>query len=88
MEVSPKLQGARVVERWAGVRPKAIDREPMVGPHPDAPQVFALTGGFKVSFGLAHKLADAALGLLGGRDLLLPDGFQMSHHLQVAQVSG
>ncbi|MCY1668084.1 NAD(P)/FAD-dependent oxidoreductase [Rhizobium sp. SL86] len=88
MEVSPKLQGARVVERWAGVRPKAIDREPMVGPHPDAPQVFALTGGFKVSFGLAHKLADAALGLLGGRDLLLPDGFQMSHHLQVAQASG
>ena len=84
-EVSPKLQDARVVERWAGVRPKAIDREPMVGPHPDAPQVIALTGGFKVSFGIAHRLADAALGPLGGRDVLLPDGFEMSHHLQVAQ---
>ncbi|WP_370691519.1 NAD(P)/FAD-dependent oxidoreductase [Affinirhizobium pseudoryzae] len=87
MTLSPKLQGARVVERWAGVRPKAIDREPMLGPHPDAPQVLALTGGFKVSFGIAHRLADAVLSPLGGPGAVVPDGFHLSHHLQVAKGS-
>lgn len=85
--VSPKLQNARVVERWAGVRPKAIDREPMVGPHPDARQVLALTGGFKVSFGIAHRLADAVLASIGRPGAALPEGFYLSHHLQVAQAS-
>jgi glycine oxidase len=57
----PSLAGAEVVERWAGLRPKAIDRDPMVGVHPDHPSLIALTGGFKVSFGLAHRLAEAAV---------------------------
>lgn len=84
-EVSPKLQNARVVERWAGVRPKAIDREPMIGPHPEVPQVIALTGGFKVSFGMAHRLADACLAPFGGTGAALPESFRLSHHLQVAR---
>ncbi|WP_377296436.1 NAD(P)/FAD-dependent oxidoreductase [Rhizobium sp. SGZ-381] len=84
--LSPKLHDAEIVERWAGLRPKAIDRDPMVGPHPDFPHVIALTGGFKVSFGLAHRLADAALAATGGTACSLPASFALSHHLEVAQT--
>ncbi|WP_455872973.1 hypothetical protein [Rhizobium yanglingense] len=52
----------RCVERWAGLRPKAIDRDPMIGRASDAIRSSSrLTGGFKVSFGLAHRLAEAAV---------------------------
>jgi glycine oxidase len=84
--LSPKLHDAKVVERWAGLRPKAVDRDPMVGPHPDFAHVIALTGGFKVSFGLAHRLADAALAVIGGMPCPLPASFSLSHHLEVAQT--
>ncbi len=82
--VVPELAGAPVVERWVGLRPKAVDRDPMVGPHPDHPQVIALTGGFKVSFGLAHRLADAALAGVRSRDARLPSSFTLQSHLAAA----
>jgi glycine oxidase len=85
--LSPALADAEVVERWAGLRPKAIDRDPMVGPHPEAPRVIALTGGFKVSFGLAHHLAEAALAPLTGATRLVPASFRLDHHLRVALTS-
>ncbi|KAA0700596.1 FAD-binding oxidoreductase [Neorhizobium sp. P12A] len=82
----PSLGGAEVVERWAGLRPKAIDRDPMVGAHPEHPSLIALTGGFKVSFGLAHQLAAAAvyeafriLPLI-----YLPETFTLKNHIAVA----
>jgi glycine oxidase len=80
----PALKEAPVVERWAGLRPKAIDRDPMVGPHPDHHKVIALTGGFKVSFGLAHKLAEAALRPLNGEEIQLPGSFSLENHLAAA----
>ncbi|WP_105427361.1 NAD(P)/FAD-dependent oxidoreductase [Neorhizobium tomejilense] len=80
----PALAQAPVVERWAGLRPKAIDRDPMVGAHPDHARVIALTGGFKVSFGIAHRLADAALNALNGREMRLPASFTLANHLAVA----
>lgn len=77
----PALKEAPIVERWAGLRPKAIDRDPMVGPHPDHHKVIALTGGFKVSFGLAHKLAEAALRPVNGEEMQLPGSFSLENHL-------
>ena len=83
-DLAPILCAAEVVERWAGLRPKAIDRDPMVGPHTDAPRVVALTGGFKVSFGMAHRLADAALSTIVGQPPVMPEGFHLSNHIAVA----
>jgi glycine oxidase len=83
-ELVPSLRDAPVLERWAGLRPKAIDRDPMVGPHPDHPRLVALTGGFKVSFGLAHHLAAAALRAIEGGEMNLPPGFTLDSHLAVA----
>ncbi|ACI56158.1 FAD dependent oxidoreductase [Rhizobium leguminosarum bv. trifolii WSM2304] len=85
-EIVPILGDAPVVERWAGLRPKAIDRDPMIGRHPDHPRLIALTGGFKVSFGLAHRLAEAAICIAGDTDcgFLLPESFAISGHIATA----
>lgn len=85
-EIVPILGDAPVVERWAGLRPKAIDRDPMIGRHPDHPRLIVLTGGFKVSFGLAHRLAEAAICIAGDTDcgFLLPESFGISGHIAAA----
>lgn len=80
----PSLREAAVVERWAGLRPKAVDRDPMVGPHPAHANVIALAGGFKVSFGVAHLLADAALDAATGANMALPKSFSLANHIEVA----
>lgn len=83
-QLIPALENAEVVERWAGLRPKAIDRDPMVGAHPQHSRLVALTGGFKVSFGLAHRLADAALCVVQGEKPQLPNSFSLENHIAVA----
>lgn len=80
--LAPALRGAPVVERWAGLRPRSTGREPMVGRHPDHERVFVLTGGFKVSFGLAHALARSVVDEIAGRPAVaLPDTFHCAHHI-------
>ncbi|WP_086994410.1 NAD(P)/FAD-dependent oxidoreductase [Rhizobium sullae] len=85
-EMVPVLRDAPIIARWAGLRPKAIDRDPMIGPHPAYPKLIALTGGFKVSFGLAHRLAEAAVHMATGRSapFVLPENFALSSHIVVA----
>ena len=82
-QIVPQLSGAKIIERWAGLRPKAIGREPMVGCLPDYPKIIALTGGFKVSFGLAHRLADAALNAVIQKALDVPVSFTLDEHISV-----
>lgn len=82
--MTPILADAPVVERWAGVRPKAIGREPMVGRHPDHANFSLMTGGFKVSFGLAHALARAVLNEIEGGTLDVPPSFTVSAHFEEA----
>lgn len=83
-QMAPVLAEAPVVERWAGLRPKAIGREPMVGRHPDHPTVSLMTGGFKVSFGLAHELARAVLDEIKGGTLGVPPSFTVAAHFEEA----
>jgi glycine oxidase len=85
-ELVPALRDAPVIERWAGLRPKAIDRDPMVGVHPAHESLVALTGGFKVSFGLAHRLAEAAVHIATGQQqpFALPESFLLANHIRVA----
>lgn len=84
--MAPVLAEAPVIERWAGLRPKAIDRDPMVGQHPEHPRLHALTGGFKVSFGLAHRLAEAVVREIAGQaaGFTLPESFSLSNHITAA----
>ncbi|ASY63918.1 Glycine oxidase ThiO [Sinorhizobium sojae CCBAU 05684] len=84
-ELAPALLGAPVVERWAGLRPKATGREPIVGRHPDHGRLSILTGGFKVSFGMAHVLARWVIDEIAGRQpsVALPDSFRCATHIEV-----
>jgi glycine oxidase len=83
----PLLENAPVVERWAGLRPKAIGRDPMAGRHPDHDKLYTLTGGFKISFGLAHRLAASVIGEIAGRrDETLPDSFRCTSHFSLLRT--
>lgn len=76
----PALEGATVIERWAGVRPNSIGRHPMIGQLPEAPNIIACTGGYKISFGIAHKMADAAIGFVTAQDPVIPARFEVAAH--------
>ncbi|WP_111406352.1 NAD(P)/FAD-dependent oxidoreductase, partial [Meridianimarinicoccus zhengii] len=78
----PVLADAPVVLRWAGLRPRARSRAPMLGPHPSRPRVFIANGGFKIGFGMAPKVAETMADLvLDGRDTI-PDGFRVTDNLR------
>jgi glycine/D-amino acid oxidase-like deaminating enzyme len=73
-ELMPVLHGARVLTRWAGVRPRAKSRAPLLGPLPGQPGHFVMNGGLKIGFGMAPKCAEVIVDLLlEGRDTIPPD---------------
>lgn len=83
--LSPVLADARLVRRWAGLRPRPAGRDPMLGEIPDCPNVFAVAGGYKITFGIAHHMADAVLARLGvaaGPDI--PRSFSLEAHIERA----
>ena len=49
------------------------------------PGVSLLTGGFKISFGVAHELARLAMAEIGGRPASLPPSFTVAAHLEAAR---
>lgn len=77
----PALRSAPVVERWAGVRPRARTRAPMLGAWPGRPGHYVANGGFKIGFGMAPKVAEVMADLvLEGRDGI-PEGFRVEDSL-------
>ncbi len=77
----PALEGAKVLELWAGVRPRAKSRAPMLGPVPGREGEFIANGGFKIGFGMAPKVADVMTELLlEGKDQI-PLGFRVEDSL-------
>ncbi len=75
--ILPVLAHGRVLEMWAGVRPRARSRAPMLGPWPGRPGHFIANGGFKIGFGMAPKVAQVMVDLvLDGKDTI-PDGFRV-----------
>jgi glycine oxidase len=77
----PCLTDAPVIDRWAGLRPRAPSRAPMLGPWPGRAGQFVLNGGFKIGFGMAPVLARMMADLLEGRDTL-PAGFRVQDNLK------
>lgn len=79
--ICPVLAGAEIVDRWAGVRPRARSRAPMLGAWPGRPGQFIANGGFKIGFGMAPKVAQVMADLiLEGRDAI-PAGFRVEDNL-------
>lgn len=77
----PALHDAAVITRWAGVRPRARSRAPMLGHWPDRAGHYIANGGFKIGFGMAPKIAQVMADLiLDGTDTI-PDGFHVEDNL-------
>jgi len=74
--VCPALADAPVIDRWAGLRPRARSRAPMLGAHPLHDGQYIANGGFKIGFGMAPIVARMMADLvLDGRDTI-PDLFK------------
>jgi glycine oxidase len=77
----PALAAAPVVGRWAGIRPRARSRAPMLGAWPGRQGHFIANGGFKIGFGMAPKIADLMADLvLNGVDAI-PAAFRVEASL-------
>lgn len=77
----PALRDAPEIARWAGLRPRARSRAPMLGPHPLRSGVFIANGGFKIGFGMAPAAGEAMADLvLEDRDTI-PEGFRVEASL-------
>lgn len=73
----PCLRDAPVLERWAGIRPRAVSKAPLLDAWPGRPGHFIANGGFKTGFGMAPKVAQVMADLvLEGRDGI-PSGFRL-----------
>ena len=73
--ICPALAGAEVVDRWAGIRPRALSRAPLIGPWPGRPGHLVANGGFKIGLAMAPVAAALLADLLEGLDRI-PDGFR------------
>lgn len=72
----PVLATAEVIARWAGIRPRARSRAPLIGAWPGRDGHFIANGGFKIGFGVAPKVAETLADLiLDGTDTI-PEAFR------------
>ncbi|MDB6177247.1 FAD-binding oxidoreductase [Paracoccus sp. Z330] len=75
--ICPQLQGCQVIDRWAGLRPRAKSRAPLLGHWPGKANHFVANGGFKIGFGMAPGIATVMADLiLEGHDAI-PDPFRL-----------
>lgn len=72
----PALAQAPVIARWAGVRPRAKSRAPMLGAHPLRRERFIANGGFKIGFGIAPAAAEMLADLVLEQKDRIPDDFR------------
>ncbi|MCF6444890.1 FAD-binding oxidoreductase [Nereida sp. MMG025] len=77
----PVLRSAKIIERWAGIRPRAKSRAPMLGKHPLKEGHFVMNGGFKIGFGMAPKLGEVMADLVLDGVNTIPDGFEVEASL-------
>ncbi len=72
----PALGNAPVVERWAGIRPRARTRAPMLGAWPGRTGHYIANGGFKIGFGMAPKAGAVMADLVLDGQADIPEGFR------------
>jgi len=79
--VCPILHGAPVVARWAGVRPRAKTRSPVLGAWPARAGHFIANGGFKIGFAMAPKVAEVMADLVLDGHNEIPVGFRIEDNI-------
>ena len=71
----PALHAAQLIEAWAGVRPRAQSRAPLLGAWPGRAGHFVFNGGFKIGFAMAPALAQIMADLVLDGRAAIPAGF-------------
>jgi len=80
-DILPDLQNAKVLARWAGVRPRSKSRAPVLGSHPINASEYIANGGFKIGFGMAPKIAQVMADLLLENTDTIPSDFRVEKSL-------
>ncbi len=80
--VCPAIANAPVIQRWAGLRPKARRRDPMLGPVPGLAGIFTAMGAFKIGLGLAPVVGGMLARMVAGESVDLPKSFTFAHHME------
>lgn len=73
----PALADAPVIDRWAGIRPRALSRAPMLGAWPGRPGDYVANGGFKIGLAMAPACAGMLADLILDGSDRIPDGFRV-----------
>ena len=74
----PALADAPVIDRWAGIRPRARSRAPIVGSWPGRPGHYVANGGFKIGLAMAPAIAAMLADLIHEGQDRIPEGFRPS----------
>ncbi|GLQ17364.1 oxidoreductase [Maritalea porphyrae] len=83
--ICPVIKDAPVAERWANLRMQPIGRDPLLGRLPDHDGVHIATGGFKIGFGIAHRMAQAVLApITGSTPIEIPESFRIENRVNPA----
>ncbi len=77
--IVPALASVSIIERHAGLRPRAPKPEAMLGQLDT--HTFVATGGFKTGLGNAHVIAAALVQLVRGETPDIPKDLSPKHHL-------
>ncbi len=77
----PAITEAPVVTRWAGLRPRAKTRSPMLGAWPGREGHFIANGGFKIGFGMAPMVGITMADLVLDGEDGIPEGFRVEANL-------
>ncbi len=81
-QICPLVGDAPVVERWASLRMQPYGRDPLVGPVPEYEGLHICTGGFKITFGIAHRMAEATTApIVGKPGLEMPPSFRVENRV-------
>jgi glycine oxidase len=79
--ILPDLQNAKVLARWAGVRPRSKSRAPVLGSHPINASEYIANGGFKIGFGMAPKIAQVMADFILENTDAIPSDFRVEKSL-------
>lgn len=75
------LRDAKVIQRWAALRPRARSRAPLIDRWPDRPTEFIANGGFKIGFGMAPEMARHMANLVLDNSHTAPEAFRLAASL-------
>lgn len=74
----PPLAGAPLAERWAGLRPRAESRAPLLGPWPGRDGHWVANGGFKIGLAMAPWAGEALADWMLDGHCLVPEGWRLA----------